>query len=71
MRTVMNVSLPEQMAKDIEAAVKEGNFASKSEFFRHIIRLWNTKQLGERFREQKKTFNKKGGTKLKSLKDLR
>ena len=38
MRQIINISLPESMAEYVNKAVKKGKFASKSEFFRHLIR---------------------------------
>ncbi|HDH31399.1 MAG TPA: ribbon-helix-helix protein, CopG family, partial [Candidatus Wolfebacteria bacterium] len=45
MRNIINISLPDTMAKTVKKEVKKGEFASTSEFFRHLIRLWNTRKL--------------------------
>ncbi|MEA3449366.1 MAG: ribbon-helix-helix domain-containing protein [Patescibacteria group bacterium] len=71
MRNIVNISLPNSMVKIIKKDVKEGGFASTSEFVRHLIRLWNTKKLGNELRDDRKLFNSGKGIKLKSLKDLR
>lgn len=71
MRNIVNISLPDQMARQIQVEVKKGHFASKSEFFRHLIRLWNDKQLGAELRIERKKFELEGGEELKSLRDLR
>ena len=55
------------MKKDIKA----GGFSLTSEFVRHLIRLWNTKQLGEELRADRQSFENSKGKLLKSLKDLR
>ncbi len=68
MRNIINISLPAEMAKEIKKKVKEGNFASTSEFMRHIIRLYNTEKLARELEYDRK--NAKWKT-LKSLKDLR
>ncbi len=39
MRNILNISLPKEMVVDIKRCVKEGGFASTSEFIRHLIRL--------------------------------
>lgn len=45
MRTIINISVPEQLNKEVEEAVKEGNYASKSEFFRDAFRAWKRQRL--------------------------
>lgn len=71
MRKIVNISLPESMVKIVKKDVKKGGFASNSEFIRHLIRLWNTKQLGNELKNDKKLFESGEGLELKSLKDLR
>ncbi|MCX6786114.1 MAG: ribbon-helix-helix domain-containing protein [Candidatus Komeilibacteria bacterium] len=71
MREVINISLPSLMAKDVKTAVKAGGYASTSEFFRHLLRLWNTYRLAEELKRDRKKFNAGKGILLKSLKDLR
>jgi len=67
MRSIINISLPEQMAKRVERAVKKGKFASTSEYFRHLIR---SRELVEELHKMRDNFPK-GWTKLRSLRDLR
>ena len=67
MRNIINISLPEEMAKMVERKVKRGKFASTSEYFRHLIR---SRELAEEFYKMRKEFPK-GWTKLRSLRDLR
>ena len=71
MRNVVNISLPDSMVKTIKKDVKNGGYASTSEFIRHLIRLWNMKQLGSDFRDDQRVFEAGEGIELKSLKDLR
>lgn len=71
MREVINISLPEAMAKTVKMAVKKGDFISTSEFFRHLLRSWQEDVLLKEVNESKKEIAKSGGKKLKSLKDLR
>ena len=71
MREVINISLPSLMAKTVKTAVKTGDYASTSEFFRHLLRLWNTYKLAEELKKDRKQFMAGKGKVLKSLKDLR
>ncbi|MBI5912992.1 ribbon-helix-helix protein, CopG family [Candidatus Azambacteria bacterium] len=71
MRTVINISLPKKMTEEVEKAVKSGGYASKSEFFRDMIRRWREEQLLEEIMESEKEFAAGKGKVLHSLKDLR
>lgn len=39
MRKIVNISLSEELAKTVEKEMEKGKFATKSEFFRHLLRL--------------------------------
>ncbi|MFH0791672.1 MAG: ribbon-helix-helix domain-containing protein [bacterium] len=39
MREIINISLPKEMVSAVERIMKEESFATKSEFFRHLLRL--------------------------------
>ena len=67
MRTIVNISLPEVLAKEVEREVRKGKFASKSEFFRHVLR---ERELEKELYRQTKRFERGEGTLLKSLADL-
>ena len=72
MRTIVNISLPKELNNVVEREIKRGKFASKSEFFRDLLRFWMEeenllKELGESRRELKAGRGKA----LRSLKDLR
>lgn len=67
MRNIINISLPEEMAKMVEKDVKKGKFASTSEYFRHLIR---SRELAEELHKMRDNFPK-GWKKLRSLRDLR
>ncbi len=71
MRTAMTISLPEALAKDIRREAKAGNFASASEYLRHILREYRRLSLASELKSQKREFEKGKGVVLKSLKDLR
>ena len=71
MRNVINISLPEQMVEAVEAGIKSGHFATKSEFFRSLIRLWMEGKLMIELKESRKELRQGKGKILRSLKDLR
>lgn len=71
MRTIINISLPQELNKQVEKAVKSGRYASKSEFFRSLLRLWEEEQLLKELKESQKEIADGKGKVLKSLKDLR
>ncbi|MDD5318478.1 MAG: ribbon-helix-helix domain-containing protein [Candidatus Pacebacteria bacterium] len=71
MRTIINISLPKEMAKFIKQEARDGGFASTSEFIRHVIRSWNTLRLAEQLKKDTKLFEQGKGKVLRSLKDLR
>jgi len=49
---IVSLTLPENMIQEIDAVLFEGNFSSRSEFFRVVVRKWleesgNGSQMGE------------------------
>lgn len=70
MRTTLNISMPVAFKKDVDLAVKEGNYASVSEFFRDAVRAWKEEQLYQSVLQSEKEFSEGKGKKLRSLKDL-
>ncbi|MCU0653551.1 MAG: ribbon-helix-helix domain-containing protein [Candidatus Pacebacteria bacterium] len=71
MRNIVTISLPEQLDKEIEKEVKSGKFASKSEFIRSLIRLWQEEKIFRELEQGRKEIEAGMGKELKSLKDLR
>lgn len=71
MRAVVNISLPSQLNTVVEKQVATGRFASKSEFFRNLLRMWIEGQLLKDLEESRKELNEGKGKVLKSLADLR
>jgi len=67
MRQIINISLPEQMAKMVEREVKKRNFASTSEYIRYLIR---SNELISDIEQSRREFAEGKGKILKSLKDL-
>ena len=71
MRKIINISLPDELNQEVERAVKSGSYATKSEFFRDLLRLWKEKQLLQELRESQREISRGKGRKFRSLKDLR
>ena len=71
MRQVINISLPEEMHNEVEEAVKTEKFASKSEFFRHLLRMWREEQLYRSVQKSRKEYRQGKAKTLRSLKELR
>ena len=71
MRSIMNISLPATLANEVRKEVKTGNFASTSEFFRHLWRSWKAEQVAIEIRASERDFAKGKSKVLKSLRDLR
>lgn len=63
--------MPSSMLKIVKQGVKEGDFASTSEFFRDLVRQWNTHKLAQELKKDRQNFKAGRGKELKSLKDLR
>ena len=70
MRQTMNISVSPKLKKAIDAAVRNGGYASKSEFLRAIFRTWEDHQLVLDVKRSEKEFAQGKGKILKSLKDL-
>jgi Arc/MetJ-type ribon-helix-helix transcriptional regulator len=70
MRNIINISLPVELTKVVKKEVKTGNYASVSEYFRHLLR---TNQLAKELDKAKRDFTqgKKNWKILKSLEDLK
>ncbi len=62
--------MPASFKKNVDLAVKEGNYASISEFFRDAVRAWQDEQLYQSVLQSEKEFAQGKGKRLRSLKDL-
>jgi len=71
MREVLNISLPKFIYESVEREVEKGGFASKSEFFRHLFRLWQEDKILKEVSTSRKEIASGKGKKLTSLKSLR
>lgn len=72
MREILNISLPQELNREIERIMKREKYASKSEFLRELIR----ERLGEedilaQIQKSEAEFRAGKGKVLRSLKDLR
>lgn len=71
MRKVINISLPSALENVVNQEVKRKNYASKSEFFRHLLRNYIENDLARELDESRKELSSGKGKLLTSLKDLR
>jgi len=71
MRKIINISLPSELANSVEKIIKTGQYATKSEFFRHLLRIWIEGKLLKELNESRKEIASGRGRVLRSLKDLR
>jgi len=70
MRTTLNISMPVSFKKNVDLAVKQGNYASVSEFFRDAVRALEEEQLYQSVMRSRKDVAEGKFKKLRSLKDL-
>ena len=72
MRSIINISLSKELARELEKAVKRGKYSSKSEFLRVLIReKIEEDDLVRRVGISQKEIAQGKGRALRSLKDLR
>ncbi len=71
MRTTLNISMPAALKKNVDLAVKNGNYASVSEFFRDAVRAWENNKLVMDLKESQRDARMGKVKLLRSLKDLR
>ena len=71
MRNIVNISLPASMLRLLNDGVKSGQYATKSEFFRSLLRLWAEGKLKNELEESRAEISEGKGKVLRSLKDLR
>ena len=71
MRTTSNISMPASLKRSVNLAVKEGKYASVSEFFRDAIRALENDRLINELKESQLEARAGKVKLLRSLKDLR
>ncbi len=59
MLKVISVTLPKQMIREINEMLFDTSFSSRSEFFRHLVRMWfhNLEQAESRNNSHEKSKN--------------
>ncbi len=62
--------MPTALKREVEKEVKDGNYASVSEFFRDAVRSWKDEQLIREIQESQAEIARGEGKILKSLADL-
>ncbi|TAK03763.1 ribbon-helix-helix protein, CopG family [Patescibacteria group bacterium] len=70
MRNVVNISLPAELNAVVDREVKGKHYASKSEFFRHLLRDWMAGRLLVDLQEGEKEFTAGKAKKLKKIDEL-
>lgn len=70
MREIVNISLPPELNKQLEKMVKDGHYASKSEFIRHLLRIKKDQELAADIRQSKKEVASGRVYRLKSPDDM-
>lgn len=71
MRDVINISLPKELNKAVEEIVKKEKYATKSEFFRDLLRMRLEGKILKELAESRKELASGKGKILRSLKALR
>jgi Arc/MetJ-type ribon-helix-helix transcriptional regulator len=71
MRTVVNISMPAVLKKEIERETREGGYMSVSEFFRAVMRERKMNQILQDVEDSRRECRVGKASVLRSLKDLR
>ena len=71
MREVINISLPKELNKAVEDIIKKEKYATKSEFFRDLLRMRLEGKILRELAESRKELASGKRKLLRSLKDLR
>lgn len=71
MRQILNISLPRELNMAVEEIVKKRKYATKSEFFRDLLRMWLEGKLLRELSESRTELASGKGKLLRSLNDLR
>ncbi len=62
--------MPVSLKRNVDIAVKEGNYASVSEFFRDAVRAWEEEQLYQSVMRSQRDFAQGRFKRGRSLKDV-
>ncbi len=67
MTTTISFKAPEQMAKEVDKATKEGNYTSKGEYLRSLLRNVEKKELSEKAKKDIEKARKQKGRSMDEL----
>ncbi len=67
MSKVISFKVPEDMAEEIDKEVKEGNYQSRGEFLRALIRKLERKKLSEKAKKDIEEARKQEGRPIDEL----
>ena len=71
MRSIINISLPKALDAAVDKEVQRGKYASKSEFFRTVLKQWlEERQVIAEIQESRAEIRAGKGIILRSLADL-
>lgn len=70
-RKVMSISVTPEIAKRIDGILSEGQYLSKSELFRDMLRSWEDSRIRFQVENSRKEIAGKKTRILKALKDLK
>lgn len=71
MRQIINISIPQDLAKSVKGLMQRDGYATKSELFRDLLRMRLGKGIYRELRTSQKEFSVGKCKKLPSLKNLR
>lgn len=71
MRQTVTISLPDQLKRSVDRAVREGEYGSVSEFFRDLIRRRDEFEAIHEVYRSEREFRAGKGKALRSLRSLR
>ena len=70
MRQTMTISLPHDLLIEVQRGVKEGGYATKSEYIRDLVRDAKEEKFMKMIEKSRKDFKAGKGKLLKSVNDL-
>jgi len=71
MREVITISLPKELNRKVNELIEKGGYATKSEFFRDLLRMWLEGKILRDLSESRKELASGRGKLLRSLRDMR
>ena len=71
MREVITISLPKELNRKVNELIEKGGYATKSEFFRDLLRMWLEGKILRDLSESRKELASGRGKLLRSLRNMR